>query len=106
MKSWSSLSFRTRVGQRHAQAEDLGIVEVEREARDVDHPGVRVALVEQVIAPGGHHADAAGAADAVVEAGEVDGAQAAAGEAGAADARRVDVGRASRGSRAHAGPRP
>ncbi len=38
-----------------------------------------------------HHADAAGAADAIVEPGEIDGSQPAAGEAATADAGRIDV---------------
>lgn len=76
------------------EAEDFGVIEVAGQGGDVAHPGVGVGLIEQIVAPGGHHADADGDFDAGVEAGEHDGAEATAGEAAAADAVGVDVGAA------------
>ena len=76
--------------KRRAQAHDLGKIEVARQQGHEAHPRVRVALVQEEVAPGGHHADAHARADAVVEPREESGAQAAARQAHAAEPGRVD----------------
>ena len=62
-----------------------------RESGNVNHPGVGVTFVEKVITPGGHHADAAGAADAIVETAEIHGSKPAAGQTGEADPCLVNI---------------
>lgn len=77
--------------QRHPQAEYFGIVQVAGKTRRINHPSVRVALVEAEVPPCGHHPDAAGGGDAVVQPGQIERAQSAAGEPAAPDMTGIDI---------------